>query len=170
MATFVFQAPIEIYNGNPYVLVTASQAKTLKAGWKKPMPVKVQINGQPKPAWKINMMPKGNGDFYLYLHGEVRKASETKVGDIVSVKVSFDSTYHRGPMHPMPSWFSQKLNSSPPAKKAWGNLIPSRQKEIIRYFSWLKSEEARQRNLQKVMSALNGNKERFMARSWKDGK
>ena len=80
-----FRAPIEIYNGNPYVLVTAPQAAELKEGWRKPMPVKVQINGRPKPAWRINMMPIGDGSFYLYLHGEVRTASKTKVGDEVEV-------------------------------------------------------------------------------------
>ena len=37
------------------------------------------------------MMPAGNGDFYLYLHGDVRRASQTKVGDLVQVEIAFDS-------------------------------------------------------------------------------
>ncbi len=75
-----FKAKIRIFNGNPYVHMNAERASALKHGWKKPMPVLVQINGKPNPPWLINMMPIGDGSFYLYLHGEVRKASDTKVG------------------------------------------------------------------------------------------
>lgn len=170
MSSLHFQGEILIYDGNPYVLVTAEQTTKLQAGWRKPMPVFVQINGQPDPAWRINMMPIGDGSFYLYLHGDVRKASGTKVGDIVTVDVSFDAGYQNGPMHPMPDWFQAALDSHPKAKTAWEDLIPSRQKEILRYFSWLKSDEAIERNLEKALHVLGGNEGRFMARSWKDGK
>ncbi len=170
MAGLHFKAKIEIYNGNPYVLVNSQQATELKPGWKKPLPVFVQINGQPIPAWKINMMPIGDGSFYLYLHGDVIKASKTKVGDEVTVDVSFDTKYRNGPMHPMPDWFLIPLNKNPKAKEAWNKLIPSRKKEILRYFSWLKSDEARKRNVNKVLHVLSGEEGRFMARSWQNGK
>jgi hypothetical protein len=165
-----FTGVIEIYNGNPYILVSAHRAAALKKGWKKPMPVLVQVNGKPDEPWRINMMPIGDGSFYLYLHGDVRKASQTKVGDEVTVVVTFDEVYRNGPMHPMPDWFREPLEANPHAKQAWDALIPSRQKEILRYFSWLKSEEARHRNLEKAMHVLSGKPGRFMARSWKDGK
>lgn len=165
-----FAAKIEIYNGNPYVLVSPARAKKLQPNWHKPMPVLVQVNGQPQPAWRINMMPIGDGSFYLYLHGDVRKASETKVGDKVLVDVEFDAAYKNGPMHPMPGWFRTALAANPTAKKNWELLTPSRQKEILRYFSWLKSDEAKARNLAKAMHVLSGSEGRFMARTWKDGK
>jgi hypothetical protein len=133
------------------------------------MPVIIQVNGQPKPPWRINMMPVGNGDFYLYLHGDVRSASQTKVGDTVEVNVSFDKKYQNGPMHPMPAWFQTALNEHPAAQQNWEKLIPSRQKEILRYFSWLKSDAAIQRNLEKVLHVLSGKSGRFMARSWSEG-
>jgi ribonuclease HI len=116
------------------------------------------------------MMPIGDGSFYLYLHGDVRKASKTKVGDMVAVDVWFDSSYENGPMHPMPNWFKTALNKNVQAKQAWDALIPSRQKEILRYFSWLKSDEAKKRNLDKALLVLSGHEGRFMARSWKDGR
>jgi hypothetical protein len=169
MASIHFTSTIEIYNGNPYVLISKSQAQVLKKDWKRPMPVLVQINGQPKPAWRINMMPLGDGSFYLYLHGDVRKASNTKVGDIVKVDVSFDEEYKRGPMHPMPDWFRVALEQNPTAKANWNALLPSRQKEILRYFSWLKTDDARTRNLDKAMHVLSGKHGRFMARSWTKG-
>jgi uncharacterized protein YdeI (YjbR/CyaY-like superfamily) len=59
---------------------------------------------------------------------------------------------------------------NPKAKKAWEALILSRQKEILHYFSWLKSEEARKRNAEKALFVLSGKEGRFMARSWKNGK
>jgi hypothetical protein len=169
MASLRFSATIEIYEINPYVHVTADQAARLKKGWRRPMPVKVQINGQPQPAWRINMMPMGTGDFYLYLHGDVRKASGTKVGDRVTVDVSFDDSYEGGPTHPMPEWFRVPLEENEKATRAWRALPPSRQKEVLRYFSGLKSDEAKERNVEKALFVLSGHEGRFMARSWKNG-
>jgi hypothetical protein len=134
------------------------------------MPVLVQINGLPDPPWRINMMPIGDGAFYLYLHGDIRRASRTKVGDRVTVDVEFDDAYHSGPMHPMPDWFGTPLSKNERAQANWDALIPSRQKEILRYFSWLKSDAAKQRNLEKALHVLSGKPGRFMARSWKDGR
>jgi hypothetical protein len=170
MASLHFQSTIEIYEANPYVLVNAEQAQELHPDWRKPMPVCVQINGKPEDPWHINMMPIGNGDFYLYLHGIVRKASNTEVGDSVQVDVSFDKSYRSGPIHPIPEWFEVALNSNPKALANWEALIPSRQKEVLRYFSPLKSNEAKKRNLEKAIHVLSGNEGRFMARTWKEGK
>jgi hypothetical protein len=69
-------------------------------------------------------------------------------------------------MHPMPAWFRIPLSKNRKAWNAWTALIPSRQKEILRYLSWLKSKDARQRNVKRALSVLTGKKERYMARSW----
>ena len=79
--TTSFSAAIKIRGINPFLLVNASRANAINPGWRKPLPVLVRINGEPADAWRINMMPVGNGSFYLYLHGEIRKASGTAVGD-----------------------------------------------------------------------------------------
>lgn len=162
-----FLAPIKIFNGNPFVYVSAARARAIKPDWRKPLPVLVRINGSPteKP-WRINLMPIGGGDFYLYLHGDVRRASHTKVGDKVRVEIQFDSAYRNGPMHPMPSWFRIPLSRNARATQAWNELIPSRKKEVLRYFSWLKSPEARARNVARALDVLSGKKGRFLARSW----
>jgi hypothetical protein len=168
MSILRFTSIMKIYNGNPYIEISVVQAEQVKKDWKKPMPVLTRINGEPKAWWQINMMPMGDGRFYLYLHGLVREASNTKVGDTVTVEVKFDSAYKNGPMHPMPVWFQKALDKHKKAKAAWTELIPSRQKEILRYFSWLKSDEAKKRNLQKAMDVLSGMSGRFMARSWNE--
>jgi hypothetical protein len=161
-----FTARMEIRGINPYVLVSAARAKRIKAGWRKPLPVLVRVNGHPKSApWRINMMPTGTGAFYLYLHGSVRDASETKVGDSVAVEIEFDGEYRGGPSA-MPVWFRIPLSRNAAAKRAWAALTPSRQKEIVRYLSALKSDEARERNVIRALRVLSGGKERFMARSW----
>jgi hypothetical protein len=170
MADLSFSAEIKILNINPYILVSAARANKLKAGWKKPLPVLVKINGKPEKYWRINMIPMGEGRFHLFLHESVRKASNTKVGDRVQVEVRFDSKYRPGPTHPMPKWFASALNRNPKAKSAWEALIPSRKKEVLRYFSRLKTPEARIRNLEKAIVVLSGQTGRFMARSWENGK
>ena len=165
MAVLRFTSLIKLREGNPYILVSLNRAKAIKPGWRKPLPVLVRINGKPAQPWRINMMPVGDGSFYLYLHGDVRKASGTKVGDRVAVELRFDAIYRNGPLHPMPSWFRQALRKNRKATKNWEALIPSRKKEILRYFSWLKSKEARERNLEKALHVLSGGKGRFMARA-----
>jgi hypothetical protein len=164
-----FDAVIEIQGVNPFVGVSSLQANPLKPGWRKPLPVLVRIHGQSATTWRTNMMPDGNGNFYLYLHGSMRKASGTKVGDRVRLEVEFDAAYRNGPQHSMPKWFKQELDGTPQAKKNWTALIPSRKKEILRYFSRLVSEDARVRNLARAMHVLSGQDGRFMGREWKNG-
>jgi len=164
--TLRFRSLIEINGINPYVLVCADQAARLKSNWRRPMPVRVQVNGKPRTPWRINLMPVGDGDFFLYLHGDVRKASGTTVGDVASIILAFDDDYKGGPAHPMPPWFGDELDRNPAAKKGWANLTPSRQKEILRYFAGLKSPAAQERNARKALHVLAGGRARFMAREW----
>ena len=166
MTTLRFRSRIEINNINPYVLVDANRAARLKKNWRRPMPVRIQVNGKPDTPWRINLMPVGDGTFYLYLHGLVRKAAGADVGDVVSLAIQFDDEYRGGPAHPMPSWFGDELDRNPAAKQGWDDLTPSRQKEILRYFAGLRSPQAQQRNVQRALHVLAGGKARFMARSW----
>ncbi len=166
MGRLRFRSLIALNDINPYVLVSAERAARLQPGWRRPMPVSIRVNGKPDTPWRINMMPVGDGSFYLYLHGDVRKASGTQVGDTATVEVAFDSSYQSGPTDPMPPWFAEALGQNPTAKQAWLALIPSRQKEVLRQFARLKSAEAQRRNLEQAMFVLAGGKGRFMARDW----
>lgn len=161
-----FRSVIELNNINPYVLVSARRAQQIQKGWRKPLPVRVRVNGKPERPWRINLMPVGDGSFYLYLHGDVRKASGTKVGDSITVELAFDDEYRSGPAHPMPAWFRKALERNRRAKGTWSELIPSRKKEILRYFSRLKGPEAQVRNLRRAMHILSGGEGRFLGRSW----
>ena len=164
-----FNALIQKRGINPFVAVSSARAEALAPCWRRPLPVLVRINDKPQVPWRINLMPAGDGDFYLYLHETVRKASGTSVGNRVSVELSFYAYYRSGPQHRMPQWFKQALYENPRALKNWTALIPSRKKEILRYFSQLKSSDARARNLSKALLVLSGEAERFMARDWRNG-
>jgi Domain of unknown function (DUF1905)/Bacteriocin-protection, YdeI or OmpD-Associated len=166
MSALRFHATIRIVGLNPYVRVSAVRAGALKPGWRKPMPVRIRIDGQPETPWRINMMPMGDGAFFVYLHGDVRRASNTKVGDRVLVDVEFDANYRNGPMHRMPDWFRKPLAANPQAAAEWKRLMPSLKKEILRYLSRLRSADARTRNVRRALAALSRNGTRYMGRSW----
>src|SRR5882724_4390568 len=130
MTSITFTSVIKIRGVNPFILVSASRANTIKPDWRKPLPVLLRISGEPagnhaakhtKP-WRTNMMPAGDGSFYLYLHGEIRKASGTAVGDRVRVEIEFDPSYRNGPQHPMPPEFKQALRGNPHAREHWKAL------------------------------------------------
>jgi hypothetical protein len=53
--------------------------------------------------------------------------------------------------------------------KNWTALIPSRKKEILRYFAGLGSPDARARNLARALQVLAGESGRFMGRVWRNG-
>jgi len=169
-ATLSFSAEVHVVGVNPYVLVNAQQVQKLKPGWRRPMPVLVKFNDTPDTPWRTNMMPVGGGEFYLYLHGGMRKAARVKVDDMVSVTLRFDDTYRNGPLHDSAEWFQEALEESPLAVTNWSNLSPSRQKEILRYFAALKSDQAKKRNLIQALRVLEGESDRFMGRDWSNGK
>lgn len=169
MTSLRFKAKIEINGINPFVPVDAELAARLCEGWRRPMPVLVQVNGAPARPWRINMMPRGDGGFFLYLHGEVREAAGVGVGDHVEVSVAFDDAYRGGPADPMPEAFKEGLARDEAASRAWAALTPSLKKEALRRFASVKSDEAKTRNIEAALQVLGGAEGRFMARDWKGG-
>lgn len=161
-----FTSRIELRGINPYVMVSEALAQQIRPDWKRPIPVTVQVNGQPEPPARVNMMPAGDGSFLLYLDGAIRKASATAVGNTVEVSLAFDDSYRGGPAHAMPAEFAARLDANPVARARWDQLSPSLQKEMLRYLARLKSDAARTRNIEQALNVLNGAKVRFMARAW----
>lgn len=169
MTAQIITAVIEIRGINPYIRVSAAKAAAIKPDWRRPLPVLVRINRLPEEPFRTNMMPAGDGSFYLYLHGDMRRVSGTKVGDRIRTEISLDSNYKNGPMHAMLPWFMEGLRQSQSTRSNWQALSPSRQKEILRYLSRLKSPEAKARNLKQAIAVLSGVEGRFMGRAWKQG-
>ena len=169
MSALVITVKVQIRGVNACVPVTSRAATTLKAEWRRPMPVLVTINETAGSPWRTNMMPDGDGNFTLYLHGKMRNSAQVAVGDVVTIGLDFDHAYRNGPMHPLPNWFHVALEKNRIAQINWDSLTPSRQKEVLRSFAALKSEAARERHAVRLIAALSGSVERFKGRDWLDG-
>ena len=147
-----FSSKIYIIGVNPYVLLPASVLKYIfqKAGKSKgAIPVSGKLNGHAF----IQTLVKYSGKWRLYLNTPMRKAAGIDVGDMADVEIDFDPRPRTTPMHPK---LRKALRQNPESKNAFNKLSPSRQKEILRYISFLKSEESVDRNVQKVISYLVG--------------
>lgn len=125
----------------------------------------VTIDGEPQKPARVNLMPAGDGSFYLYLNGPLRAASGTAVGDRATAELAFDASYRGGPTHRMPPSLRAAMRTDPTAHQAWKALTPSRRKEILRYLATLRSEGARERNVAKVLTMLKSPRGYFLGRA-----
>jgi hypothetical protein len=166
MATVHFRARILIKGINPFIIVSQKRAKILGVQSRGAAPITVRVNGAPQGGVKTNLMPRGDGSFYLYLNATMRKAGQSDVGKVVDLHLAADPTYRAGPAHPMPALFIAALANDAAAAEGWSKLAPSRKKEILRYFATLKAPTTLERNVVKAIEVLSGKRARFMARQW----
>jgi len=149
-----FTARIQKIGINPYLLVPPAVLKSIfnKAGkYKGAVPVKLRIGTKDF----IQTMVKYSGKWRLYLNAPMRNAAGKEVGDLVTVHIDFDVKPRTTPIHPK---LKNALKENKAAKLAFDKLTPSRQKEILKYLNFLKSEESIDKNVQKTISVLTGNK------------
>ena len=154
-----FSAKIQIIGINPYVLLPASLLKYIfqKAGKDKgAIPIKIKIEKQDF----IQNLVKYSGKWRLYLNGPMRKAAVKDVGDSIEIKIDFDPKRRTTPVHPK---LKKAFKENKEAKAAFEKLSASRQKEILRYINFLKSEESVDKNIKRAISHLVG-KQSFVGR------
>ena len=154
-----FSAKIYKIGINPYVLLPQIVLDSLfkQAGKDKgAIPVRGTLNGN---AFTQTLV-KYSGKWRLYLNAPMRKTAGIDVGDTANVKIEYDPEPRIVPMHPK---LQQALAKNKKAKEAFEVLTPSRQKEILRYIGFLKSEESVITNVEKVIQNLLG-KGRFGGR------
>ena len=158
-----FSAKILKLGINPYVSVPEKILRELfkKAGRRKgPLPVRGILNGN---KFKQTVV-KYQGAWRLYLNTPMRRSAGIDVGDAARIKIEFDPEPRITPMHPM---LGRALMQNKEAKTAFKKLPPSRQKEILRYLGFLKTEESAKRIVEKVLRQLIGKKTKglnFVAR------
>lgn len=154
-----FKATLEIIGINPFVFVPQQILNNifLKANKNKgSIPVCGTINGK-----KYNQtLVKYSGEWRLYINTTMLPSSPKKIGEIIEVKIQFDSKPRTIIPH---SKLVSALNKHKDAKKNFDSLPPSRQKEIIRYISNLKTEESLVNNIEKAIGFLKG-KNKFIGR------
>jgi hypothetical protein len=154
-----FSAKIQIIGVNPYVLLPSPVLKHLFQKAEKDkgaIPVKLKIGGKDF----IQNLVKYSGKWRLYLNGPMRKAADKDVGGTIDIQIDFDPNPRTTPVHPK---LKRAFKESPIAKRAFEKLSPSRQKEILRYINFLKSEESVDKNIQRAIAHLTSNT-RFIGR------
>lgn len=154
-----FSATIDIIGINPFVFLPEEvlNAVFLQAGKDKgKIPVKITIDGHEFPQTLV----KYSGHWRLYLNMPMRQAAGKDVGDTAAFGIRFDPEERVVPMHPK---FSKALDENKDAREVFENLPASRRLEIVRYLSFLKTEESLDRNTAKAIGFLLG-KERFIGR------
>jgi uncharacterized protein YdeI (YjbR/CyaY-like superfamily) len=93
-----------------------------------------------------------DGPYRLYVNGPMLTAAAKTVGQSAMFSLEQDNTPAEQ-AYPMPAFLKTALVKHK-LLPAFKQLTPYRQKEIIRYLTHLKTTEARERNLQKIISIL----------------
>lgn len=154
-----FTATIEIIGINPFVYIPMAVLESVFVQANKTkgkIPVKMKIDGHEFPQTLI----KYSGQWRLYLNTPMRKAAKKEVNDTAEFEIQFDPEERIIPAHPK---LIKALEENKEAKKIFDNLRPSLQLEIVRYISFLKTEESVDRNVTKAVNFLLGT-QRFIGR------
>lgn len=147
-----FKATLEILDINPFVFVPNEILEQLFLDAKKDkgsIPICGTINGEKY----IQTLVKYKGDWRLYINTKMLSNSPKRIGETIKVTIKYDSAERI--ITPNPK-LVKALKENPKAKKVFDQLSASKQKEIIKYISFLKTEESIERNIIKAISFLNG--------------
>ncbi len=154
-----FKARLGIIVGNPFVFIPQNILHQLfeQAGKNKgPIPVCGSINGKEYQQTLV----KYSGEWRLYINLKMLTDSPRRIGETITIEIEFDTADRTILPHPA---LSKALAASPEANQVFELLSPSKQKEIVRYISNLKSEESVKRNVKSAINFLLGNG-RFVGR------
>ncbi|HWY37026.1 MAG TPA: YdeI/OmpD-associated family protein [Bacteroidia bacterium] len=154
-----FEAKIHIIGVNPYVLLPKNILKEIfkQAGKEKgTIPVRGTLDGHPY----VQTLVKYSAKWRLYLNTPMRRSAGKDVGDTIEITIEYDPAERIIPIHPK---LAKALMKNKRASKVFKSLSPSMQKEIVRYFSFLKNEETVDKNIIKAIDFLLG-KGRFVGR------
>ncbi|MEL6719303.1 MAG: YdeI/OmpD-associated family protein [Bacteroidota bacterium] len=155
-----FSATLKIIVDNPYVLLPIPILNAIfeEANQNKgPIPVQGTINGK---AFQQTLL-KYSGAWRLYINVKMLKDSPRRIGEVIEVAIEYDPSDRTIKPHPK---LVQALVENQEAKAVFDNLSPSKQKEIVRYISNLKTESSINRNVTRAINFLLG-KERFVGRN-----
>lgn len=152
---FTFKAKIYKVGINPCVkvpLAITDKMETVR-GY---IPVRGKINDH---AFQQTLVSVKNEEFRLYVNGPMLKGSGTSLGDTVTFRIEQDPTPRTVKSYPMPAALKKRLLTAK-LMAEFKALKPYKQKEILKYLDYLKTEEARERNMDKVVREL-GQKNKF---------
>lgn len=154
-----FSAQLEIIVGNPFVHVPPmilNEIFTQAAKDKGAIPIRGTVNGKPYQQTLV----KYSGHWRLYVNMKMLKNSPRRIGEMLEVEIEYDPSDRT--IVPHPKW-ERALAENEIAKEVFEKMSPSKQKEIVRYISHLKTEESVNRNVRRAIDFLLG-KGRFVGR------
>lgn len=147
---FSFQAKIYKVGINPCVKVPSAITGKLSPS-KGYIPIMGKINDY---SFQQTLVPIKNSGYRLYVNGPMLKGSNTRLGEKVNFIIEQDPAPRTVDSYPLPKEFKKKLVDNNLFQK-FRELSPTRQKEILKYLNFLKTEEALRRNIDKVIEQLN---------------
>ena len=154
-----FKTQLEIIVGNPYVFIPSKILKNIFQQAKKnkgTIPVRGMINGKQYQQTLLRY----SGEWRLYINMKMLKNSPRRIGETIEVEIEFDPSDRTIEPHPK---LKQALADNEEAKDIFNKLSLSKQKEIVRYISNLKTEKSVEKNITRAINFLLG-KERFVGR------
>ena len=146
---FTFVAEIYVVGINPAVDIPGNIVQTL-SGNKKSGYIKVKgvINSF---AFRTTLVPVKARPYRLFINGDMRRGAGVNAGDRVTITLEKDEALRELPV-PFP--LALALEANPSARAAWAKLTPSRRKEILSSLNYLKTPEALEKNVKKVIQRL----------------
>lgn len=154
-----FSATIEKIGINPFVFLPDAVLDDIfkQAGKEKgPIRVKGTVNDNPYRQTLV----KYKGAWRLYINTTILKKSPQRIGETIKITIGFDAEKRIIKPHPK---LVAAFRKNKKAKDKFDILTPSRQLEIVRYISFLRTEESIDRNIKRTIDFLLG-KGRFVGR------
>jgi len=152
MKSYSFNAVIEIIGINPYVLIPEIILTEIfiQAGKDKGhIPIKGTVNRLPY----LQTLVKYNGIWRLYINLTMLKDSPKRIGETIEVTIEYDPSDRTIKPHPK---LIEALKNNEIAKFKFDSLSPSAKKEMVRYITSLKTEESRDRIIERAINYLLG--------------
>ena len=170
-----FSGLVKLDGVNPYVDVPSEIWRRL--GGAGSVPVLVRVRGPkgvasdpgppPKDAERLRMIGRFSKDGWfrttvlsrsaeparLFLDRWMRETAGVSVGDTAVIQLRIDPESRE---LDVPMALQDALIADRSAGLAWERLSPSRQREILRYLSFLKTPVSLDRNVKKVIASLKG--------------
>jgi len=111
--------------------------------------VKGTVNGF---GFTKSLVPVKNGLYRLFINMPTLKGGKTKVGETANFIIEYDPTTIVKE-YPMPELLKKQLSGNS-LKANFDNLSQARKKDILKYLSYIKTEETLIKNIQKLITQL----------------
>lgn len=151
--TAVFNAELEKIGINPFVFVPENILTQLfeKAGSEKgKIPVLLIVNGGTE---NRQTLVKFRGAWRLYINTAILHDSPRRIGELLTIHIRFNPFIEELLPHPK---LIEAVQNNAEAFSVFNQITPSLRKEIIKYISFLKTEESIDRNVERAILFLTG--------------